>query len=85
MVLFLIKENEYRMSIEQMMVSQAIIKFMEKLEPENIFLVFTHCDKLQKELTDDYINKKLASLLKYTKLIIPRENVILFKNEASSL
>ena len=60
-------------------------KFIDHLEPENIFIVFTHCDNEKSKVDDDFIDKKLAALKKYTKLEIPKGNVIKFDKTMESL
>jgi nitroimidazol reductase NimA-like FMN-containing flavoprotein (pyridoxamine 5'-phosphate oxidase superfamily) len=58
-------------------------KFLKGLDPKNVFYAFTHCD-LEKP-ADDWIEKKIASFEKYSKLEVPKENFILFDNTKTSL
>lgn len=87
MVLLVLKVTDYRMSIEQICSAYAIIKFLEHLEPENTFIVFTHCEEDNAAIKPDskYIKDKLASFKKYTKLNIPIDNVVLFDKTSLSL
>ena len=60
-------------------------KFIDHLKTDNIFIAFTHCDNEKSKVDEDFINKKLASLKKFMKLEIPKENIILFDKTSDSL
>jgi vacuolar-type H+-ATPase subunit I/STV1 len=66
-----------------------MLKFLENLKPLNTFIVFTHCDKASENdevtINEAFIKDKLESIKKYTKLIIPFENVVLFEKTSESL
>jgi len=47
--------------------------------------VFTHCDDVAAKPDDKFIRNKLKALEKYTKLVIPNKNVVLFNKTSSSL
>lgn len=60
-------------------------KFIDGLNPENIFIMYTHCDSSEAKLTTEFVNKKLKALKTYAKLSIPKENVVKFNKTKESL
>ena len=60
MALMVIKANDYRMSIEQIITAKAMKKFVDHLQPTCTFICFTHCDT--EEPKEKYVREKLASI-----------------------
>ena len=81
-ILMVIKESDYRASLQEIMSCKAITKFFTDFDPSRVFLIITHCDKSMPN--EDFIMGKLKSLEKWGDLTIPRENVILYKNSKES-
>ena len=81
--LIVIRSTDYRLSVQEMIAIKAIAKLLIDHQPQNIFLIITHCD-LQYP-SDDLVLGKVASFKKYGGLEIPIENVIKFDNTQKSL
>ena len=81
--IMVLKSEDYRMNSEQILTAEAMGKFIKNLKPKCTYLAFTHCDK--DEPSDEFIEEKLKSILKYTDLEIPIENVIKFSKSKKSL
>ncbi len=82
-VLLVIKSSDYRASAQEIIAAKAIVKFLENNTPENIFLVFTHCDQSMPD--EDLIQGKINSFKKWGNINITREHVILSDNTPESL
>lgn len=83
MALLVCKVTDKRLSAEQLMATKVMSTFLEKLQPENAFLVITHCD-LEKP-DDALLKKKLESINKHLSSEIPESNIILFDKTPDSL
>lgn len=85
MVLLVLKATDYRMDLSQICSCQAMKKFIDGLNPQNIFIMYTHCDSAKVELNTEFVNKKIKALKTYAKLSIPEENVVKFNKTKQSL
>ena len=83
MVLLVLKATDYRIDMAQIVSITAMKRFLTNLQPENIFVCFTHCDESTPDA--EFIKEKIASIKQYGKIEVPEENVILFDNSKESL
>jgi hypothetical protein len=71
--------------MEEICTAMACKVFLENLEPENTFVVFTHCDHPEAKKRVKFTTKKVESLRKASGINIPKGNVILFDKTKESL
>ena len=67
MALLVLKASDKRLSIEQLISIKVLCQFLESLKPENVFMVFTHCDSPDKPKAD-WFAKKLESINKQSQV-----------------
>ena len=81
--LIVIKAQDYRTGLEQMIAVKAISKFFKNFDSRHVFLIITHADV--KKPSDDFIAEKLAAFKKIGQVDIPRDNVIVYANNPEQL
>ena len=81
--LIVIKAQDYRTGLEQMISIKAISKFFKNFDSRHVFLIITHADV--KKPSDDFIAEKLAAFKKIGQVDIPRDNVIVYANNPEQL
>lgn len=81
--LIVIKAQDYRTGLEQMIAVKAISKFFKNFDARHVFLIITHADV--EKPSDDFIAEKLAAFNKIGQIDIPKDNVVVYANNPEQL